>query len=118
MSLQFENLYTDIFTQPDNSIDSDGSIDPLGLLMIWTSLGNRVFHNRLNTVSTNIHFYTLNLFHHAIICELEETHIDKIVNLTGKAPYDNRNDLCIYFKSGFEKELWSLPWISYLPIMR
>lgn len=93
MSLQFENLYTDIFTQPDNSIDSDGSIDPLGLLMIWTSLGNRVFHNRLNTVSTNIHFYTLNLFHHAIICELEETHIDKIVNLTGKAPYDNRNDL-------------------------
>jgi hypothetical protein len=91
--MRLENDYTDIFTEVDESIFSDGSIDPLGLRMIWTSLGNKIFQNRLNTISTNIRFYTLNLFHHAVIREVQRRLDEKVVNLTGKAPYDNRSDL-------------------------
>ncbi len=93
MSYNLENNYTEIFTDFDDTIFSDGSIDPIGLQVIWTSLGNRIFQNRLNTISTNIRAYTLNLFHHAVIQHAQETHEEKIVNLVGKAPYDNRSDL-------------------------
>jgi hypothetical protein len=91
--MHLENNYTDIFTELDDSIFTEGSIDPMGLRMIWTSLGNNIFHNRLNTVSTNIRFYTLNLFHHAVIREVQRRFDDKVLNLTGKAPYDNPSDL-------------------------
>lgn len=91
--MRLENDYTDIFTEVDDSIFTDGSIDPMGLRMIWTSLGGKIFQNRLNTISTNIRFYTINLFHHALIQALAEQYEEKIVNLTGKAPYDNRTDL-------------------------
>lgn len=84
---------TDIFTDFDDTIFSDGSIDPIGLQVIWTSLGNRIFQNRLNTISTNIRAYTLNLFHHAVIQHAREAYEEKIVNLVGRPPYDNRNDL-------------------------
>lgn len=83
----------DIFTDFDDSIFSDGSIDPLGLLIIWTSLGNRIFHNRLNSISTNIRSYTLNLFHHSAIQQACSIHEEKFVNLAGKAPYHNHTDL-------------------------
>lgn len=88
-----ENAYADIFTDIDDSIFSDGSIDPLGLQMIWTSIGNKIFHNKLNTVSSNIHFYTLNLFHHSLINKVKQLYDSKVVNLLGKAPYDNEADL-------------------------
>ena len=88
-----ENQLTDIFTDLDDSIFSDGSIDPMGLRMIWTSLGNRIFGNRLNTISTDIRFYTLNLFHHHLLYACEKDHEDKFVNLIGIPPYNNRDDL-------------------------
>ncbi|MBK9983878.1 MAG: hypothetical protein IPP15_16165 [Saprospiraceae bacterium] len=93
MNLYSNNISVDIFTDHDDSIFSDDSFDPLGLQMVWTSLGNKVFRNRLNTVSTNIRYYTLNLFHHLVIQQLEEKYEDKITNLIGRPPYDNRSDL-------------------------
>ena len=93
MTITLENTYTDIFTDFDDTIFSDGSIDPIGLQVIWTSLGNRIFQNRLNSISTNIQSYTLNLFHHAVIRQLQASHVDKIINLVGRSPYDNRTDL-------------------------
>src|SRR5688572_22204004 len=93
MKTIFENNLTDIFTDYDESIFSDGSIDPLGLLIIWTSLGNRIFHNRLNSISTNIRSYTLNLFHHHVIRQACIQHQDKFVNLINKPPYHNSSDL-------------------------
>lgn len=93
MGSTLENAYTDIFTEPNDTIVSDGSIDPLGLRMIWTALGSRIFQNRLNTISTSIRLYTINLFHHALIQYLTEQYEERIFNLTGKPPYDNRNDL-------------------------
>ncbi len=87
-----ENAYTDIFTEFDESIFSDGSIDPMGLRIIWTSLGNAVFHNKLNTISTDIRYYTLNLFHHYVIQNAESRNEDKLFNRLGKAPYFNKQD--------------------------
>ncbi len=93
MSLSLENAPTDIFTDFDESITGDGSIDPLGLLIIWTSLGNRIFHNRLNSISTNIRSYTLNLFHHSVIRQACKENEERFFNLVGKPPYDNTSDL-------------------------
>jgi hypothetical protein len=90
---QIENSYTDIFTETDDSIFIDGSIDPLGLRMIWTSLGNAIFKNKLNTISTNSKFYTLNLFHHSVIRELHCQYPEHFINQTGKAPYHSKIDL-------------------------
>ena len=39
----FENKLDNIFTDYDESIFSDGSIDSIGLRIIWTSLGNKIF---------------------------------------------------------------------------
>jgi len=88
-----ENSYKDIFTEYDKSIFSDGSIDPMGLRIIWTSLGNKIFKNKLNTISNDIRYYTLNLFHHYVICQCEVQFEDKIINLISRPPYNNRHDL-------------------------
>lgn len=89
----FENSYTDIFTEYDDAIFSDGSIDPMGLRIIWTSLGNKIFQNKLNTISTDIRYYTLNLFHHYVIRQCESQFDDKMINLISRPPYNNRQDL-------------------------
>lgn len=91
--MAFENTYTNIFTEFDESIFSDGSIDPMGLRIIWTALGNNIFKNKLNTISTDIRLYTLNLFHHNIIQSYQDKFRNKIINLTGKSPYSNTVDL-------------------------
>ena len=88
-----ENLITNIFTEADDSIFSDGSIDPLGLRIIWTSIGNKIFGNRLNTISTDIRFFTLNLFHHSIIEECERKYEEQFAKLSGTPPYNNKVDL-------------------------
>ena len=90
---QHEPSYSDIFTDLDDSIFSDGSIDPLGLRMIWTSLGNAIFKNKLNTVSTSIKFYTINLFYHSVIREVQQHSPEIFINNTGKEPYHTKTDL-------------------------
>jgi len=59
----FDNTLDNIFTEYDESIFSDGSIDAMGLRIIWTSVGSKIFHTKLNTISTDIKLYTLNLPH-------------------------------------------------------
>lgn len=87
------NQLTDIFTEEDDSIFSDGSIDPLGLRVIWTSIGNKIFGNKLNTISTDIRFFTLNLFHHSIVEECERKYEEQFAKLCGTPPYNNNVDL-------------------------
>jgi hypothetical protein len=91
--MTLENSITDIFTEFDDTIFSDGSIDPMGLRIIWTSLGNKIFQSKLNTISTDIRFYTLNLFHHSVINQCEFDFPVKIANLVSRPPYNNRQDL-------------------------
>ncbi len=44
--------WNDIFTIPDDTLITDGSVDPMGMQMIWTYFGQQVFQNKLTTVST------------------------------------------------------------------
>ena len=87
------NSLDDIFTDYDESIFSDGSIDPMGLRIIWTSIGSKIFHNKLNTISTDIKFYTLNLFHHYLLQKCASEEEDSINRLIRKKPYFNKSDL-------------------------
>lgn len=87
------NSLDNIFTDYDESIFSDGSIDPMGLRIIWTSIGSKIFHNKLNTISTDIKFYTLNLFHHYLLQKCANEEEDSISKLIRKKPYFNRSDL-------------------------
>lgn len=88
-----ENTLDNIFTDYDESIFSDGSIDPMGLRIIWTSLGSKIFHNKLNTISTDIRLYTLNLFHHYILQQCVAAEADNINRIIRKKPYFNKSDL-------------------------
>lgn len=88
-----DNLLSEIFTDFDESIFSDGSIDPMGLRIIWTSIGSKIFHNKLNTISTDIKFYTLNLFHHYLIQKCISEDEDSVNKLIRKKPYYNKSDL-------------------------
>src|SRR5688572_15702300 len=89
----FENSLSDIFTEPNDAIFSDGSIDPMGLRIIWTSMGNKIFGNRLNTISTDIRFFTLNLFHHSVIQACTRKYEEQFSTLVGNSPYNNSADL-------------------------
>ena len=88
-----ENTLDNIFTDYDESIFSDGSIDPMGLRIIWTSIGSKIFHNKLNTISTDIKLYTLNLFHHYLLQKCASEEEDSINKLIRKKPYFNKSDL-------------------------
>ncbi len=88
-----ENKLDNIFTSYDESIFSDGSIDPMGLRIIWTSLGNKIFFNKINTISTDIRYYTINLFHHYLLHKCTVEWGDKINMLVRKQPYINKSDL-------------------------
>lgn len=54
-------------TEYDDRLSGDASIDPLGMLIIWSAFGRRIFNNRVNSISNDVRNYTLNLFHHALI---------------------------------------------------
>jgi hypothetical protein len=85
--------FNDIFSDLDNSIIADGSQDPMGLRIIWTSIGGKIFGNKLNTISTDIRLYTINLFHHHLIRTYEQNHEDKISNLVGSGIYHSKQDV-------------------------
>lgn len=59
--------WQDILTSPDESLVGEGSIDPMGMQIIWSDFGQRIFNYRLTTVSNDVRNYTLNLFHHHVI---------------------------------------------------
>jgi hypothetical protein len=63
---------TDIFTDYDDTIAAVVLRDPLGLQVIWSDLGQRIFQYRLTSISNDIRNFTINLFHHYAIRNLFE----------------------------------------------
>lgn len=59
--------YQDIFTRPDASLFKEGSLDPMGIQKIWSNVGQKIFQNKLNTISTDTRNFTINLFNHFLI---------------------------------------------------
>ena len=61
---------TDIFTEYDDTIAAEVLRDPLGLQVIWSDLGQRIFQYRLTSISNDIRNFSINLFHHNTIRDL------------------------------------------------
>jgi hypothetical protein len=66
------HLLQDILTDFDQRIVSELNLDPLGLQVIWSAYGQKIFRNRISSISNDVRNYTLNLFNHAMIKSLIE----------------------------------------------
>jgi len=64
--MKLENYFTDY----DESVAGEIKLDPLGMLAIWSSLGQCIFNNRVSSISNDVRNYTLNLLHHDVIRHL------------------------------------------------
>jgi len=61
---------TKFFTEYDPDVSSDLNVDPLGLQVIWSVYGQKIFKHRVSSISNDVRNYTINLFHHYVIREL------------------------------------------------
>ncbi|CAM4451254.1 hypothetical protein VIAG107301_19655 [Vibrio agarivorans] len=61
------------FTEFDDTMTQSLNIDALGMTMIWSRLGQDVFHNRVSSISNDVRNYTLNLLHHFVIKQIVES---------------------------------------------
>lgn len=59
-----------IFTAPDERLIREANRDPLGLQAIWSHFGQKVFHNKLTTIATDLRIYTINLTHLYVLDQL------------------------------------------------
>ncbi|KLV07163.1 hypothetical protein ABT56_06345 [Photobacterium aquae] len=64
------------FTEFDDTLTQSLNIDPLGMTMIWSRLGQDIFHNRVSSISNDVRNYTLNLLHHYVIKRVVEAQTD------------------------------------------
>ncbi|HCH51315.1 MAG TPA: hypothetical protein DEV59_11605 [Proteus sp.] len=60
------------FTRYDETITQSLNIDPLGITMIWSRLGQRIFSSRVSSISNDVRNYTVSLLHHYVLKLLVE----------------------------------------------
>ena len=65
-------LLDSFLTEFDDRISSELNLDPLGLQVIWSAYGQKIFRNRISSISNDVRNYTLNLFNHAVAKTLIE----------------------------------------------
>lgn len=65
-------LLSSFLTEFDDSISSELNVDPLGLQVIWSAYGQKIFRNRISSISNDVRSYTLNLFNHWVVKSLVE----------------------------------------------
>lgn len=63
----FKMKLAQFFTEYDEDVSTDLKVDPLGMQVIWSTYGQRIFKNRISSISNDVRNYTLNLFHHYLI---------------------------------------------------
>lgn len=63
---------SDLLTEFDGRISSELNLDPLGLQVIWSTYGQKIFRNRISSISNDVRNYTLNLFNHWVTKALVE----------------------------------------------
>lgn len=63
---------SDLLTEFDERISSELNLDPLGLQAIWSAYGQKIFRNRISSISNDVRNFTLNLFNHWVIKALIE----------------------------------------------
>jgi hypothetical protein len=86
--------WSNIFTLPDPSIVQEGSVDPLGMQVVWTHFGQKIFANKLTTVATDIRNYSVNLLQLHVLDRLKSEHSVIYEKAIEKyASYNNEYDL-------------------------
>ncbi len=96
-------IWSDIFTIPDKDLISDGSVDPMGMQMIWTYFGQLIFKNKLTTVSTDVRNYTINLLHHFVLYRLQQERSEEFIRaqnhfLHYRDAYDTKAGMLIFME--------------------
>ncbi len=71
--------YDTLFTEYDDSIAGEVLRDPLGLQVIWSDLGQRIFNYKLTSISNDIRNFTINLFHHYLIRDIVQRELSDLV---------------------------------------
>ncbi|BDU41087.1 hypothetical protein [Vibrio nigripulchritudo] len=66
-------ILNQFFTEYDDTLTQTLNTDPLGMTMIWSRLGQDIFHNRVSSISNDVRNYTLNLIHHYVIKQVVES---------------------------------------------
>ena len=64
--------FKSLFTEYDENISAGLNVDPLGLQVIWSVYGQKIFQNKVSSISNDVRNFTINLFHHYIIKNLIE----------------------------------------------
>jgi len=82
-------------TDYDDSITGESYIDPMGMLVIWSAYGEKIFKSRVNSISNDVRNYTLNLFNHHIIRRITA---DDSVQLSRKLQHEYGSKDALYFK--------------------
>lgn len=55
------------FTDEDPSIVGSLQTDPLGLRIVWSGLAHNIFRYRVNSITSDLRAYTINLFHYWVV---------------------------------------------------
>ena len=67
-----KDLLSELLTEVDTDITSELNLDPLGMLVVWSTFGQAIFQHRISSVSHDVRNFTLNLFNHWVIKTLVE----------------------------------------------
>ena len=84
--------YDTLFTEYDDSIAGEVLRDPLGLQVIWSDLGQRIFNYKLTSISNDIRNFTINLFHHYLIRDIVQ---QRLLKLTDKQTHVFPNEIAL-----------------------
>lgn len=84
---------TQFFTEYDEDVSTDLKVDPLGMQVIWSTYGQRIFKNRISSISNDVRNYTLNLFHHYLIKSWVEDDALKLSKGLGIAFKDSKDSM-------------------------
>ena len=79
-------------TDYDDRLAGESYIDPLGMLVIWSAFGQKIFKNRVNSISNDVRNYTLNLFNHYLIRRLVQDE-EVVLKHTLSSVYGSKDSL-------------------------
>lgn len=65
-------LPKNIFTDFNEQIVGDTSRDAIGMQAIWSHYGRKIFNNKITSITSDIRNYSINLFNHWVIKNLED----------------------------------------------
>jgi len=91
--------YKNIFTQYDESLERTLKLDPMGLSIIWTHFGQRVFKGKISSATWDVRSFNINLFNHFVIKKLMNEGTDEIKNLFEKDKKETIEKLIIILEN-------------------